>query len=54
VLRTVVEFFRGDLERGVVAGLGVGQWTSLLIFAAGGAIWAWSRKGRAVAAAPAR
>lgn len=51
VLRTVVEFFRGDVERGVVAGLGVGQWTSLAIFAAGAAIWAWSRKGSALAAA---
>jgi phosphatidylglycerol:prolipoprotein diacylglycerol transferase len=51
VLRTVVEFFRGDVERGVVAGLGVGQWTSLAIFAAGAAVWAWSRKGRAFAAA---
>jgi phosphatidylglycerol---prolipoprotein diacylglyceryl transferase len=51
VLRTVVEFFRGDVERGVVAGLGVGQWTSVAILAAGAAIWAWSRKGRAVPAA---
>ncbi len=40
VLRTVVELFRGDLERGVVAGLGVGQWTSLAILAVGAAIWA--------------
>ncbi len=56
VLRTVVEVFRGDVERGVVAGLGVGQWTSVLIFAAGAAVWARSRKGRpgALAAADAR
>ena len=40
VLRTVVENFRGDVERGVVLGLGVGIWTSLLIFAAGAAIFA--------------
>jgi phosphatidylglycerol:prolipoprotein diacylglycerol transferase len=40
VLRTVVESFRGDVERGVVLGLGVGIWTSLLIFAAGAAIFA--------------
>jgi phosphatidylglycerol:prolipoprotein diacylglycerol transferase len=53
VLRTVVEFFRGDVERGVVAGLGVGQWTSVAIFAAGAAIWARSRRGRAFAAAAA-
>jgi len=39
VLRTVVETFRGDLERGVYGGLGVGQWTSLAIFAAGVAVW---------------
>lgn len=53
VLRTTVEMFRGDVERGVVAGLGVGQWTSLAIFAAGAAIWAWSRKGRAAIASAA-
>ncbi|HTN52150.1 MAG TPA: prolipoprotein diacylglyceryl transferase [Anaeromyxobacter sp.] len=40
VLRTVVELFRGDVERGMVLGLGVGQWTSLAIFAAGLAVWA--------------
>jgi phosphatidylglycerol---prolipoprotein diacylglyceryl transferase len=52
VLRTVVELFRGDVERGIVAGLGVGQWTSLAIFAAGVAIWARARKGRASEAPP--
>ncbi len=46
VLRTTVEVFRGDVERGVVAGLGVGQWTSIAIFAAGAAVWARSRKVR--------
>jgi phosphatidylglycerol:prolipoprotein diacylglycerol transferase len=44
VLRTVVELFRGDVERGVVAGLGVGQWTSLAILAAGAAVWARARR----------
>jgi phosphatidylglycerol---prolipoprotein diacylglyceryl transferase len=44
VLRTVVELFRGDVERGVVAGLGVGQWTSLAIFAVGVAVWARARR----------
>ena len=39
VLRAGVEAFRGDLERGVVAGLGVGQWTSILIFACGLLVW---------------
>ena len=39
VLRTVVELFRGDVERGVVAGLGVGQWTSMVVFAAGVVVW---------------
>jgi phosphatidylglycerol:prolipoprotein diacylglycerol transferase len=49
VLRTVVETFRGDVARGVYAGLGVGQWTSLLIFAAGLAVWmVGSRGARAV------
>jgi phosphatidylglycerol---prolipoprotein diacylglyceryl transferase len=50
-LRTTVEFFRGDVERGVVAGLGVGQWTSLAILAAGAAIWARGRRGGARLAA---
>lgn len=45
VLRTVVELFRGDVERGVLLGLGVGQWTSLAIFAVGVAIWVRGRKG---------
>ncbi len=53
ILRTVVEVFRGDVERGVVAGLGVGQWTSLVIFAAGTAIWATARKARPATAVPA-
>ncbi len=45
VLRYVVESFRGDVERGVVAGLGVGAWTSIAIFAVGAAIFAagWRR-----------
>jgi phosphatidylglycerol:prolipoprotein diacylglycerol transferase len=44
VLRTVVELFRADVERGVVRGLGVGQWTSIAIFAVGAAIWAKARR----------
>ncbi|HZZ86433.1 MAG TPA: prolipoprotein diacylglyceryl transferase [Anaeromyxobacteraceae bacterium] len=44
VLRSLVEVFRGDLERGVVAGFGVGQWTSVVIFAAGAALLAWGRR----------
>jgi phosphatidylglycerol:prolipoprotein diacylglycerol transferase len=44
VLRTVVELFRGDVERGVVAGLGVGQWTSMVVFAAGAAVWVIGRR----------
>ena len=40
VLRTVVESYRGDVERGVVLGLGAGTWTSMVIFAAGLAIFA--------------
>jgi phosphatidylglycerol---prolipoprotein diacylglyceryl transferase len=46
VLRTVVELFRGDVERGVWLGLGAGQWTSIVIFAAGAAIWAKARAAR--------
>ena len=52
VLRSAVEGFRGDVERGVLLGLGVGTWTSLLIFGVGAAIWVngWRRR-QAVAAA---
>jgi phosphatidylglycerol:prolipoprotein diacylglycerol transferase len=46
VLRTVVELFRGDVERGVWLGVGAGQWTSIVIFAAGAAIWAKARAAR--------
>jgi phosphatidylglycerol:prolipoprotein diacylglycerol transferase len=46
VLRFVVELFRGDVERGVWAGLGAGQWTSLVIFAAGVLVWVRGRKAR--------
>lgn len=53
VLRTGVEVFRGDVERGVVLGLGVGQWTSLAILAVGAAIWLRAPRPRP-AAAPAR
>jgi phosphatidylglycerol:prolipoprotein diacylglycerol transferase len=54
-LRTVVELFRGDLERGVYLGLGAGQWTSFLIFSVGAAVWVSARKARpALAAAGAR
>ena len=44
VLRSVVELFRGDVERGVVAGLGVGQWTSMVIFAVGAIVFAVGRR----------
>ncbi|HUL59770.1 MAG TPA: prolipoprotein diacylglyceryl transferase [Anaeromyxobacteraceae bacterium] len=47
VLRTVVELFRGDVERGVYFGLGAGQWTSIAIFAAGAAMWLRARRGGA-------
>ena len=39
VLRTTVELFRGDVERGVYFGLGAGQWTSIVILAAGVLVW---------------
>jgi phosphatidylglycerol:prolipoprotein diacylglycerol transferase len=59
VLRGVVELFRGDVERGVWAGLGAGQWTSLVVFAAGALVWARAPRPPAEAlvtlpAAPAR
>ena len=48
-LRATIEAFRGDVARGVIAGLGVGAWTSLAIFAAGVLVWVLARRG-----APAR
>jgi phosphatidylglycerol:prolipoprotein diacylglycerol transferase len=45
VLRTVVESFRGDVERGVYFGLGAGQWTSIVILATGIAVWVVGRRG---------
>ena len=44
ILRTTTETFRGDIERGVYGGLGVGQWTSIAIFATGAAVWAVGRR----------
>jgi phosphatidylglycerol:prolipoprotein diacylglycerol transferase len=46
VLRTVVELFRGDVERGVYWGLGAGQWTSFVILAVGAAVWVRARQVR--------
>lgn len=46
VLRTVVELFRGDVERGLVAGISVGLWTSVGIFAAGVGVWVIGRRVR--------
>jgi phosphatidylglycerol:prolipoprotein diacylglycerol transferase len=53
-LRTVTETFRGDVERGVWLGLGTGQWTSVVIFATGLAMWVVGRRATraAVAALP--
>ncbi len=45
LLRATVEVFRGDVERGVVAGLGVGQWTSIAILGAAALVWAAGRRG---------
>ena len=44
VLRTVVEMFRGDVERGVYFGLGAGQWTSVAILTAGILVWVFGRR----------
>jgi len=53
ILRSTVETFRGDVERGVVLGLGVGTWTSVIIFAIGAALMAagWRRRRAGLAAA---
>ena len=55
VLRAVTETFRGDVERGMYQGLGAGQWTSIVIFATGLAIWVVGSRGarKVVAALPA-
>ena len=52
ILRSVVETFRGDVERGMILGLGVGTWTSVVIFALGAAVFAagWRRRQARVAA----
>jgi phosphatidylglycerol:prolipoprotein diacylglycerol transferase len=47
VLRTVVEAFRGDVERGVYFGLGAGQWTSIVIAAMGILAWVAGSRSRA-------
>ncbi len=46
ILRSVVESYRGDVERGMIMGLGVGTWTSLFIFATGAAVFAAGWRGR--------
>jgi phosphatidylglycerol:prolipoprotein diacylglycerol transferase len=46
VLRTVVEAFRGDVERGVYFGLGAGQWTSIFILVAGVVVWSLGLRAR--------
>jgi phosphatidylglycerol---prolipoprotein diacylglyceryl transferase len=53
VLRSVVESFRGDVERGMILGLGVGTWTSLVIFSIGAVLMAtgWRRRQALQAAA---
>jgi phosphatidylglycerol---prolipoprotein diacylglyceryl transferase len=43
-LRTGVELFRGDVERGVYGGLGVGQWTSLAILVLAVVTWVVGRR----------
>jgi phosphatidylglycerol:prolipoprotein diacylglycerol transferase len=52
LLRTGVELFRGDVERGVFAGLGVGQWTSMAVFVAGVAVWVGCARRRSGEKAP--
>jgi phosphatidylglycerol:prolipoprotein diacylglycerol transferase len=49
ILRTTVELFRGDLERGVYLGLGFGQWVSIAIFTTGVAVWLVNRPRAATA-----
>ena len=51
----MTETFRGDVERGVYLGLGTGQWTSIVIFTTGVAIWVVGSRStrKAVAALPA-
>jgi phosphatidylglycerol:prolipoprotein diacylglycerol transferase len=44
VLRAAIETFRGDVARGVVAGLGVGAWTSIAIFVTGVLVWVSARR----------
>ncbi|MFT3913426.1 MAG: prolipoprotein diacylglyceryl transferase [Anaeromyxobacteraceae bacterium] len=54
IQRSITELFRGDLDRGYLAGINSAQWTSVFIFAAGLAVWAIGRRARAaLAPAPA-
>jgi phosphatidylglycerol:prolipoprotein diacylglycerol transferase len=50
LLRGVLELFRGDLARSLTDGLNSGQWTSVVILAAGLAVWFLSPRPRAEAA----
>ncbi|MGC3999734.1 MAG: prolipoprotein diacylglyceryl transferase [Anaeromyxobacter sp.] len=52
-LRSAVELFRGDVERGVYLGLGAGQWTSIVILAVGVALWLRAPRPAVPEAAPA-
>ena len=51
--RFVIEFVRGDQDRGQVLGLSTAQWVSVAIVAALGAVWARRRRVRRVPYLPA-
>jgi phosphatidylglycerol:prolipoprotein diacylglycerol transferase len=53
VLRSVLELFRGDFDRGWLGVVNSAQLTSVGILAAGVLVWVLGRRGRAAAAVPA-
>lgn len=44
--RFIIEFFRGDLERGAVGALSTSQFIAIFLFAAGIALFLWAGKGK--------
>lgn len=44
--RFIIEFFRGDLERGAVGALSTSQFISIFLFAAGIVLFFWAGKGK--------
>ena len=44
VTRSIIEHFRGDIERGFIGPLSTSQFISVFVFLGGAALWFWARK----------